>query len=69
MVKPVGIVSNRAAIGAKVRVQATIRGQRPSLQMREISGGNKCQDDMRAHFGLGDATKLDASASSGPRAW
>ena len=51
-------MSNRDAIGAKVRVLATIRGQ-PIWQMREVSGGFVVQDDSRPNFGLGDATKAD----------
>jgi hypothetical protein len=56
----VGTVSNRSAIGAKVRLKATIHG-RTFWQMREISGGSGflCQNDMRANFGLGDATNVD----------
>jgi hypothetical protein len=55
-----GRVSNRAAIGAKVRVKATIRN-RTMWQMREISGGGglASQNDLRALFGLGDATNVD----------
>ena len=55
-----GRVSNRAAIGAKVRIKATIR-DRVMWQMREISGGGglASQNDLRALFGLGDATNVD----------
>jgi hypothetical protein len=55
-----GRVSNRAAIGAKVRIKATIRN-RVMWQMREISGGGglASQNDLRALFGLGDATNVD----------
>ncbi len=58
--KLVGTVSNRAAIGAKVRVKATIGGN-SIWQMREISGGSGygSQNDMRPSFGLGDATNVD----------
>lgn len=56
IVKPRGVASNGSAIGAKVRVQATIRGK-VTGQMREITGGGF--DDLRAHFGLGDATNVD----------
>jgi enediyne biosynthesis protein E4 len=58
--KLVGTLSNRAAIGAKVRVKATIGGN-PVWQMREISGGSNygSQNDMRPSFGLGDATNID----------
>lgn len=41
----------------KVRVKATIGGK-TFWQMREISGGNGCQNDLRAHFGLGDSTNV-----------
>jgi len=53
--KLVGTRSNRSAIGAKVRVQATIFGKN-YWQMREIGGGNRHQNDLRPHFGLGNAT-------------
>jgi hypothetical protein len=54
--KLVGTRSNRSAIGAKVRVQATIFGK-TYWQMREIGGGNRHQNDLRSHFGLGDAAR------------
>jgi hypothetical protein len=55
-----GRLSNRAAIGAKVRIKATIGG-RPMWQLREISGGNATasQNDMRCQFGLRDATNAE----------
>jgi hypothetical protein len=49
-----GRSSNRSAIGTKVRVRAVIRG-RETWQLREIG----CQSDLRAQFGLGDATNVD----------
>ena len=54
--KLIGTISNRAAIGAKVRVKATIGGK-SFWQMREISGGDGflSQNDIRPNFGLGDA--------------
>ena len=56
-----GTTSNRSAIGAKVRVKATINGQ-TLWQRRDISTQNAfCgQNSMRAHFGLGDATMIDS---------
>jgi len=56
----VGSRSNRAAIGAKVRVRATINGQ-TFWQMREVSGGDGTmgQDSLHVHVGLGDATNAD----------
>ena len=56
--KPVGVVSNRSAIGAKVRVRAVIGG-RPQWQLRQISGAAFGQGGLRAHFGLGTATSAD----------
>ncbi len=59
-VKLEGRLSNRAAIGAKVRVRSVVGGQ-SMWQMREISGGGSLgsQNDLRAAFGLGDATNAD----------
>jgi enediyne biosynthesis protein E4 len=58
-VKLVGTVSNRSAIGAKVRVQATIGGK-TFWQLREINnGGGYNVVPLVAHFGLGDATNVD----------
>jgi hypothetical protein len=55
-----GRVSNRAAIGTKVRIKATIGGK-TMWQLREISGGGglACQNDLRCGFGLGDATNAE----------
>jgi enediyne biosynthesis protein E4 len=52
-----GTTSNAGAIGAKVRVKATIQGEE-MWQLREIGtsqGWLTYQSDMRPHFGLGDA--------------
>jgi hypothetical protein len=55
----VGRLSNRSAIGAKVRVKARIGG-REFWQLREISVGNGFTGSpLLAHFGLGDATNVD----------
>jgi hypothetical protein len=54
-----GRASNRSGIGAKVRVLAAIGG-RAFWQMREISGqGTGIDNGLIAHFGLGDATKVE----------
>jgi hypothetical protein len=59
-VRCVGTVSNRSAIGAKVRVKAFIHGKSLS-QVREISSGMGFgQGPLEAHFGLGDATNVEA---------
>jgi hypothetical protein len=58
-VKLIGSVSNRSAIGAKVKVRATIGGK-SFWQLREInSGGGWDVVPLVAHFGLGDATNID----------
>lgn len=58
-VKLVGTVANRSAIGAKVRVHATIGGK-TFWQLREInSGGGWNCVPLVVHFGLGDATNVD----------
>lgn len=62
-IRCVGTVSNRSAIGAKVRVKANINGQ-PVRQLNEISsqtgGGYGSQNSLNAEFGLGDATIIDS---------
>ena len=57
----VGKVSNKAAIGARIRIKATIAGT-PKWQIREISGqtGYLSQNSLTAEFGLGDATVVDS---------
>ena len=59
-VQCLGRISNRAAIGAKVRIKATVGG-RSMWQMREISGGNGTgsQNDLRCQFGLREATNVN----------
>ena len=58
-VKCVGAVSNRSAIGAKLRVRASIAG-RTFWQLREINeGGGHSSQPPVAHFGLGEATNVD----------
>lgn len=60
LLKLEGTASNRSAIGAKVRLQAKVGG-RQFWQLREISGGSGycSQNDLRVHFGLGDANRAD----------
>ena len=56
----IGTRSNRAAIGAKVRVRATINGQ-TFWQMREVPGGDgqMGQNSLYLHVGLGNAATAD----------
>jgi len=60
-IKLEGIYSNKSAIGAKIRVKANVNGN-PVWQLREISAQSSyCgQNDLRAHFGLGNATVIDS---------
>ena len=54
-----GALSNRAGIGAEVRVRAMIGGE-PRWQTRAIGGGNGSnQDGLIASVGLGDAARAD----------
>lgn len=66
-IKLIGTTSNKAAIGARIKVKATINGN-SVWQMREISAQSSyCgQNDMRAHFGLGDADSIDSITISWP---
>jgi len=60
-VQCIGTTSNRSAIGTKVRVKTVINGEEV-WQLREISGqtGYNAQNSLRAHFGLGDAVRVDS---------
>jgi hypothetical protein len=54
--KLTGTASNRSAIGARVRV--TAGGMTQTAEVR--SGGSYLsQSDLRLHFGLGTATRID----------
>lgn len=66
-IKLIGTTSNKAAIGAKIKIKATINGS-SVWQMREISAQSSyCgQNDMRAHFGLGDADSVEEVMISWP---
>jgi hypothetical protein len=56
LVKLAGRKSNRSAIGARVRI---VVGGR--VQTQEVRGGGSyfAQNDLRVHFGLGDAVRVD----------
>jgi len=57
----IGKLSNRSAIGARVKIKASVFGK-TFWQIREIHGVNgfRGSDDLRVHFGLGDATVIDS---------
>jgi len=54
-------MSNRFAIGAKVKIKAIINGN-PVWQYREVTAqsGYCSQNSMIAHFGLGSTTNVDS---------
>jgi hypothetical protein len=60
-IRLIGTYSNKAAIGAKIRLKAVINGN-AVWQMREISAQTSyCgQNDLRAHFGLGNTAVIDS---------
>lgn len=60
-IKCTGTISNNSAIGTIVKIKAVISGV-PVWQMREINAQNsfQSQNDLRVHFGLGDATSIDS---------
>ncbi|MEO6166162.1 MAG: FG-GAP-like repeat-containing protein [Chitinophagales bacterium] len=56
-----GTESNKSAIGARVKIKATINGN-TVWQLREITAqsGYCSQNSLTAHFGLGSATSVDS---------
>ncbi len=62
-----GVVSNKSAIGAFVKIKATINGN-PVWQLRHITAQNSFQgqNDLRVHFGLNDATVIDSLVINWP---
>jgi len=60
-IKSIGSISNRASIGTKIRLKATINGN-PTWQLRHIASeyGYTSQSSLEPHFGLGDATIVDS---------
>jgi enediyne biosynthesis protein E4 len=58
-IKGIGTTSNRSAIGTKIKVKATIGGS-TRWQTRQISSANGWDgSDLRAYFGLGDASIIE----------
>jgi hypothetical protein len=55
-VQLMGTSSNRLALGAKVRIVA---GGEPQIEEVRSGGGYLSQNDLRVHFGLGSAKKID----------
>jgi enediyne biosynthesis protein E4 len=63
MLKLVGAKSNRSAIGAKVRVMA---GGTTQTEEVRSGGGYASQSDLRLHFGLGAAERIEKVEVSWP---
>ncbi len=57
----VGSISNKSAIGAKIKLSATVYNKSVT-QLREISSqtGHNGQNMLSAHFGLADASTIDS---------
>jgi hypothetical protein len=62
-IKLVGVKSNRTGIGTRVIVTAKTQADAPKslVQMDELRSGGSyfSQNDLRMHFGLQDATKVE----------
>jgi len=62
-IKLVGVKSNRSGIGSRITVTATTvpGAPKPLVQMDELRSGGSyfSQNDLRMHFGLEQATKVD----------
>jgi len=61
-VRTIGTKSNRSGIGARLKCVTQIPGEtKPHSQIDEVrsGGGYFAQSDLRVHFGLGKATKVD----------
>jgi enediyne biosynthesis protein E4 len=63
-IKLIGVKSNRAGVGTRVIVTARTlpTAEKPLVQMDELRSGGSyySQNDMRMHFGLEQATKVDS---------
>ena len=61
-VRTIGTKSNRSGIGARLNCVTHLPGEtKPHQQIDEVrsGGGYFSQNDLRVHFGLGKATKVD----------
>ena len=61
-IRTVGAKSNRSGIGARITCVTKVPGQeKPHRQIDEVrsGGGYYSQNDLRVHFGLGNAQKVD----------
>ncbi len=61
-VRTIGTKSNRSGIGTRLRCVTAVSGEsKPHSQIEEVrsGGGYFSQNDLRVHFGLGQAEKVD----------
>jgi len=61
-IRTIGTKSNRSGIGARIACVTKVAGQeKPHRQIDEVrsGGGYYSQNDLRVHFGLGEAQKVD----------
>jgi len=61
-VRAMGVKSNRSGIGARIRCVVQMPGEtKPHQQIDEVrsGGGYFAQNDLRVHFGVGSASKID----------
>jgi hypothetical protein len=61
-VRAIGTKSNRSGIGARLKCVTKVAGEtKPHEQIDEVrsGGGYFSQSDLRIHFGLGQASKVD----------
>ena len=61
-VRTIGTKSNRSGIGARLRCVTRVAGEaKPHAQMDEVRSGGSyfSQNDLRVHFGIGKAGKVD----------
>jgi enediyne biosynthesis protein E4 len=61
-VRTIGTKSNRTGIGARLKCVTKVAGEsKPHEQIDEVrsGGGYFSQNDLRVHFGLGKADKVD----------
>ena len=61
-VRTIGTKSNRSGIGARLRCVTRVAGEtKPHAQMDEVRSGGSyfSQNDLRVHFGIGKAQKVE----------
>ncbi|HEX3119008.1 MAG TPA: CRTAC1 family protein, partial [Candidatus Acidoferrum sp.] len=61
-VRTIGVKSNRSGIGSRIRCVTKVAGEsKPHSQIDEVRSGGSyiSQNDLRVHFGIGKAEKVD----------